>query len=193
MSDAPIQRRLTSLVSCSSTQLVVAELLEREPSIAHVVRCELQTAGMGRMRRTWENPPGAALLLSVGMRDAGSTELLDGLVRRIVGALEQQLAASFELAPDLLAWSAPNDLVDAATGAKVAGILVDARSVADQIEELRVGIGVNVCGGAWTTGADGREVTTLEAVAGRRIDAAAQHLDAAALAIAARVLELIKR
>jgi biotin-(acetyl-CoA carboxylase) ligase len=63
-----------------------------------------------------------------------------------------------------LAWKAPNDLVAAASGAKVCGILVDARTTGSCVEQVIVGIGCNLDTAAFTT-VDGRAATSLTALA----------------------------
>jgi BirA family biotin operon repressor/biotin-[acetyl-CoA-carboxylase] ligase len=182
---------LTTRASCASTQLLVRELLDADPATVHVVRALQQSAGQGRHGRSWENPPGAALLMSIGVRRALPTSVLEDLVRRIVARLEQRLCSTFGLEAGALSWSPPNDLVAAASGAKVAGVLVDAVSVGALVRELRIGIGVNITGGAWTTAADARAVATLEQIAGRALPVSDAALDAFALELARGVLELL--
>lgn len=176
---------------CTSTQLVVRDLLAQRPSRIHVVRCDEQTAGAGRAGRTWENPPGSALMLSVALRGSYPARVLVDLVRRIVDSLAVRLAATFALDPGALAWKSPNDLVCAATGAKVAGILADSVTIGDQLQELCVGIGVNVTGAAWTTTADGRAATTLEALAARELLAGVELLDELACDIGSDIAALL--
>lgn len=183
--------RFHHVLECDSTQLLVRELLAEAPSALHAVRSDAQRAGVGRMERTWENPPGAALLLSIGLRDAGDAKQLVGFVRRVVEELRSELEQTHALPEGALGWSDPNDLVAAGDGRKVAGILADALTVDERIRELRVGIGVNIAGAAWRTRGDARDVTTLEQVAGRSIDADPDALDALAQRLALRVAALL--
>lgn len=155
------------LTSCDSTQDAVRErLVDAEPGDVVAVTADTQTAGRGRQGRSWENPPGAAIMASVGRLGPIDAGLLDELPRRIAGALLDVLDAG-----DRIRWSAPNDLVDA-DGAKLAGILVDARTLGTQVELVIVGVGINVAGGSFTT-RDGRSATTLEALGVTAPDAGA--------------------
>lgn len=149
---------IVELGACQSTQDEVrARLGGADAGTVVAVRARSQAAGRGREGRSWEDPPGDALLLSVGVQGPLPVDSLVDLPRRLGSAL---LAA---FAVDGLAWKEPNDLVAEAGGAKVAGILVDARTVGDQVEQVVVGLGCNVTGGPFTT-SDGRAATSLEAL-----------------------------
>lgn len=94
-----------------------------------VAFAEHQTAGRGRLGRTWLDEPGAGLLLSVVLRPpppvADWPELTLVAARAVAGAIGPEAAIKH-----------PNDvLVD---GRKVAGILAEASS------RVVLGIGVNV-------------------------------------------------
>ena len=115
--------------SCESTQALVDPTL---PEGALVV-ADHQTAGRGRLGRTWEAPPGTALLCSLLLkppreRNAPELSLVAGVavadtIERIVGLAAQ------------LKW--PNDVM--LRRKKVAGCLAEAREGA-----VVLGIGVNV-------------------------------------------------
>ncbi len=121
------------------------------------VRARSQRAGRGRQGRRWQDPPGDALLLSVGVRGA-PLGVLDELPRRVVDELLACTSGA-----DRLAWKAPNDVVARASGAKVAGVLVDARTTGDRVDEVLIGIGCNVTGDPFRA-VDGRDATTLAAL-----------------------------
>ncbi|MCW2928734.1 MAG: biotin/acetyl-CoA-carboxylase ligase, partial [Thermoleophilia bacterium] len=130
-----------------------------------VVLAARQEAGRGRSGRAWQDPPGAALLLSHLTQGPLPVAVLDRLPERVAELL---LEAFEQLAPGTLeqvAWKAPNDLVAREDGAKLAGILVDVRTRGDVVEELCVGVGANLGGAAFVT-RDGRQATTLEALTG---------------------------
>lgn len=93
-----------------------------------------QTAGRGRLDRTWESPPGANLLVSLKFRPA-SPIAGAALARRVGVAAVDAIAATTGVAA-LLKW--PNDVL--VEGDKVAGVL--AQGGADGA--VVVGIGVNV-------------------------------------------------
>ena len=115
--------------SCESTQALVDTSL---PEGAIVV-ADHQTAGRGRLGRTWEAPPGKALLLSVLLRpplerSGPEISLVAGVA--VADALERTLGLSVQLK-----W--PNDVM--LRRRKVAGCLAEARD-----GTVVLGIGVNV-------------------------------------------------
>lgn len=101
-----------------------------------------QTAGRGRLDRTWEAPPGANLLVSVLFREIPPA--VHELTQRV--ALAAARAASALTGADVrLKW--PNDLLRGDD--KVAGVLAQAgmRATPDGapgIDHVVVGIGINV-------------------------------------------------
>jgi BirA family biotin operon repressor/biotin-[acetyl-CoA-carboxylase] ligase len=118
-----------------------------------VLVADHQTAGRGRLERTWDEHPGDGLLVSVLLRPALPTERLT--LAASAAALAAR-AACREVAGVEVEIKWPNDLL-APSGAKLAGILSVAAAGA-----VVVGMGLNVHGGppgsAW-----------LDALAGRRI------------------------
>ena len=90
-----------------------------------------QTAGRGRLGRTWEAPPGASLLLSVLLRPA-----LPGERRHLVtSAVALAGAAAIAEAGPSLKW--PNDLL--VGNRKVAGVLAEVDG-----DAVVVGMGINL-------------------------------------------------
>jgi BirA family transcriptional regulator, biotin operon repressor / biotin---[acetyl-CoA-carboxylase] ligase len=115
--------------SCESTQALL------DPSMAEgtVAVADVQTAGRGRLGRTWEAPPRSAVLVSVLLRPSTDRPLPQlALVAgvAVADALEELTGLSVQIK-----W--PNDVMLRRT--KVAGILAEARESA-----VVVGIGVNV-------------------------------------------------
>ncbi len=115
--------------SCESTQTLL------DPSMAEgtVAVADVQTAGRGRLGRTWEAPPRSAVLVSVLLRPSADRPLPQlALVAgvAVADALEELTGLSVQIK-----W--PNDVMLRRT--KVAGILAEARESA-----VVVGIGVNV-------------------------------------------------
>ena len=96
-----------------------------------------QTAGRGRLGRTWESPPDASLLCSVLLRPSLPVERLH-LVTAVVALAACDAVASVAGWRPLLKW--PNDLLDG-EGRKLAGVLAEA-----DLPTVVVGIGLNV---AW--------------------------------------------
>ena len=115
--------------SCESTQALL------DPSMAEgtVAVADVQTAGRGRLGRTWEAPPRSAVLVSVLLRPSADRPLPQlALVAgvAVADALEELTGLSVQIK-----W--PNDVMLRRT--KVAGILAEVRDGA-----VVLGIGINV-------------------------------------------------
>ena len=115
--------------SCESTQLLVDTSL----SEGALVVADHQTAGRGRLGRTWEAPAGTALLFSVLLKPPAEPptpqlSLVAGIA--VADTLERTLGLSVQLK-----W--PNDVM--LRRRKIAGCLAEARDGA-----VVLGIGVNV-------------------------------------------------
>jgi BirA family biotin operon repressor/biotin-[acetyl-CoA-carboxylase] ligase len=102
-----------------------------------VVVADHQTAGRGRLDRRWEAPPGSALLCSILLRPVDLPASRRHLVTAAVGLAAREACAAVGAPFPDLKW--PNDLLAAASGAKLAGILAEA--VGDAVV---VGLGCNV-------------------------------------------------
>ena len=116
--------------SCESTQALVDTSL---PEGALVV-ADHQTAGRGRLGRSWEAPPGKALLFSILLRppserNVPELSLVAGVA--VADALERTLGLSVQLK-----W--PNDVM--LRRRKVAGCLAEVR---DGVVVLGIGLNVN--------------------------------------------------
>jgi BirA family biotin operon repressor/biotin-[acetyl-CoA-carboxylase] ligase len=147
---SPFLSRIERLASLPSTNDVVAGWLDAGVPEVCVASADVQTAGRGRMGRTWVAPPGAALLVSAGFRP---TWIDPERAWRIAATASLAMAdAAEEIAglhdrSVLLKW--PNDLVIAdqagAGGAirKLGGVLGEATGVGTPDPRVVVGIGVN--------------------------------------------------
>lgn len=119
-----------------------------------------QTAGRGRLGRSWSDAPGA-LLISVVLRPAIAPERA-GLITLLAGAAMAEALA--ELAGEGIACRWPNDLVlPGRAGPKVGGILATSSVRDGRLEHVVLGLGVNL-------GRAPEEVPGAGAVAG--VDAA---------------------
>ena len=123
--------RVTVLEMTTSTNAVVAEQARQGAAHGLVVVAEEQTAGRGRLDRSWVSPPGAGLTFSVLVRPSGPLSwvpLLAGV------GVAQALRHKCEV-DAVLKW--PNDvLVD---DRKLCGLLAEAVDGA-----VVLGIGLNV-------------------------------------------------
>jgi len=106
-----------------------------------------QTAGRGRLGRTWDAPPGTNLLVSVLLRPHWSPEAHPLVTPALAVAVVDALAGMG--VPTAVKW--PNDLVmeDGLALGKVAGIL--AEYVVGPPEAVVVGLGLNL---AWPAAED---------------------------------------
>lgn len=128
-----------------------------------------QTAGRGRLGRSWFSPAGAGLYVSVVIRDPRGTPLL-------TLAAGQAVADGIRTATGLaveIKW--PNDIVvDAGLGRrrKLAGILTEGSAGSEGVQFVVVGFGVNLLPAAYPSDVADR-ATSLAAELGRPVDAAA--------------------
>lgn len=98
-----------------------------------------QTAGRGRLGRTWEAPAGSSLLVSVLLRPAVAPGDAHLATSAAALAAAEACAQVTGVRPSLK-W--PNDLV--VGDRKLAGILTEAIVAGGQLEALVVGMGLNV-------------------------------------------------
>ena len=127
----------------TSTNDIAARLAERGAPEGTTVMASAQTAGRGRLRRTWHSPPGAGLYVSVVFRNPRLAPMLT-LAGGVAVTEGIRLAAAL---PVEIKW--PNDVVirDGASRQrrlKLAGILAEASSGSDGIEHVILGMGINV-------------------------------------------------
>lgn len=132
-------RRLTEIDSTNRYALDAAR--GGEPS-GLVVVADHQTAGRGRLGRTWEAPAGASLLMSVLLRPGVRLEAMHVLTMAAGLAMADAVEAVAGFAPTIK-W--PNDLL--AGDRKLAGMLTEAEVTDGEVTAVVVGIGVNVM---WT-------------------------------------------
>lgn len=129
--------KLTVLPECASTN---AELRERAADAVawphlSVLLTDSQTAGRGRLDRTWSTPPGSALAVSVLLRELPAEVAAWGWIPLAAGmAMTDAVAAQLPEHEVGLKW--PNDVL--VGGRKICGILAEVTGGA-----VIVGTGVN--------------------------------------------------
>jgi BirA family biotin operon repressor/biotin-[acetyl-CoA-carboxylase] ligase len=144
MSDFPAQVDGVPVVAFETVGSTNAEALDRAKGGARgplwfVAR--RQTAGRGRRGRTWVSEPGN-LYASLLLTDAAPANAAAGVCFVAAVALHDALLdAVHGLAPEQLKLKWPNDLL--VNGKKLAGILVEGATLADNHAALAVGLGVN--------------------------------------------------
>jgi BirA family transcriptional regulator, biotin operon repressor / biotin---[acetyl-CoA-carboxylase] ligase len=147
-------RRLEALWSVASTNAVLLGRNDLPPDLADILVAEYQTAGRGRLGRSWIAPPGGSICLSIGWSfpelppDLAALGLAVGVcalraLRRHVadGALAEAHSRRAMSHPGLaLKW--PNDLI--LGDRKLGGILIEMRAESAGPTYVVIGIGINL-------------------------------------------------
>jgi BirA family biotin operon repressor/biotin-[acetyl-CoA-carboxylase] ligase len=127
-----------------------------------LVVADEQTLGRGRLDRPWFTPPKTALAFSLILRPTHEEK---PLLSRIVGLAALALSdvlLTFDLEPQIK-W--PNDIL--LNGRKLAGILIEATWLEDEVNSLVIGMGINVANAAVpSTDILGFPATSLENMLG---------------------------
>lgn len=132
-----IGRRVVWLDQTVSTNETAKELAGRRAPEGTIVLADEQSAGKGRLGRTWTSPPAASILLSVVLRPRLS--ILTNLTMMASLAATRAIEGSTGLAASIK-W--PNDVLVA--GKKVGGILIEGQLSGEMPRFAVVGIGLNV-------------------------------------------------
>ena len=122
-----------------STNTVAREQAEAGAPEGLLVVADEQTAGRGRLDRSWWAPPGSSLLFSLLLRPP----LPPGQAAQLTMCLGLAAAEGVEEVTGLrpaLKW--PNDLL--LDGRKLAGILAELGTAGDRLEYAVLGLGLNV-------------------------------------------------
>ena len=130
--------RVELLAAVGSTLDVAHELAAAGAPDGTLVIADAQTAGRGRLGRSWQSEAGRGIWLTLVERPQ-DPDALDVLSLRI-GLAAADALDRFAPAPIALKW--PNDLYVA--GRKLAGILVEARWKRGRLDWLAIGFGLNV-------------------------------------------------
>ena len=109
------------------------------PGQFRVAATDNQTAGRGRLGRTWQSPPGSGLCLSMAYTFARSPDNLPALTLAIgLGVIEH--LGKLNISGVQLKW--PNDLM--AMNGKLGGILTEAQARPDAPVTVVTGVGLNI-------------------------------------------------
>src|SRR6185503_961367 len=130
---------IVRLDTVDSTQTVAFALAERGAADRTVVIADQQSSGRGRRGRVWQAPARSSLLASILVRPRLPQGLLATLSPMTAVVTAEALRRVAPLAPRLK-W--PNDVL--VNGRKIAGILLESRSVASSEPVLVIGVGVNL-------------------------------------------------
>ena len=137
-------------VTGSTNQVALAMAADGAPEWS-IAAAGHQTAGRGRLGRTWEDQPGSALMCSLVLRPTALDPQDGGWIPLMAGAALAQACRSLTGADIRCKW--PNDLL--LGGAKVGGILVESLAVDDRLSVAVVGMGLNLASPAGIEGAAG--------------------------------------
>jgi len=152
------------LPSIDSTNRYVLDEARAGAPNGLVAVADHQTAGRGRLGRTWEAAPGSSLLVSVLLRPELPVERLFLLTLAAGLALSDAVVAEAGVAAGLK-W--PNDLV--VHDRKLAGLLAEADLAAGAARAVVVGAGCNLTAAAFPAALAG-QATAVELEAGRTVD-----------------------
>jgi BirA family biotin operon repressor/biotin-[acetyl-CoA-carboxylase] ligase len=150
-----------------STNDEAARLAERGAPEGTTVVASAQTAGRGRLGRSWFSPPGAGLYVSVICRSRKAVPYLT-LAGGVAVAEGIRTATGL---PVEIKW--PNDVVVGGGTArlrKLAGVLAEASSGSEGVQYIVLGFGINLRPAAYPSAIADR-ATSLEAELGREANA----------------------
>lgn len=154
------------LARVDSTQQVARDLARGGAAEGTMVVAEEQTAGRGRLGRTWHSPAGENLYCSVVLRPPRAP----AEVPQIALVVGIAVAAAVEEATGrrpAIKW--PNDVL--LDGKKVAGILTEMESEIERVHHVIAGIGVNLNGRRFPRELR-RKASSLLLLTGRPVDRA---------------------
>jgi len=135
----PFVTRLVVLGNVDSTNAELRRLAAAGAPEGTVVVAGRQSAGRGRLGRSWHSAPGLGLYLSVLLRPGGEAR---EATRWTVAASLATCGACREHCADGAVIKWPNDLMFGER--KLGGILVEMRSAGGRVQDLVVGVGLNV-------------------------------------------------
>ena len=158
----PFENRLAWYDEVGSTNDIAIAAAEAGAPHGLVVAANAQSAGRGRVTRTWSSPPGAGLYVSVVLRPAGSVLQLLTIAAGVAIAEGVHAASGLDAR---VKW--PNDVY--AGSRKLAGILAEAGSSAGTVDYVVLGFGINVRAAAYPPDVASR-ATSMERELGRCVD-----------------------
>lgn len=132
-------RKIFCFESIDSTNSYAKKIAAEGCEDGTVVIADVQTAGRGRLGRTWDSTGGKGIWMSVVLRPSGSLEDVQIITLAASVAVVNALKGAVGVEAGIK-W--PNDII--LKGKKVCGILTEMSSEIDRINYLVIGIGVNV-------------------------------------------------
>ncbi len=135
-----LARRVVYYERVASTNDIAKQLADAGEPEGTLVTADEQTAGRGRMGRTWTAPPRSSILMSLILRPR---TLAPHQIARVTMAVALGACEGIHTATGLdarIKW--PNDIL--LRGKKCTGILAEASTVGERVEYVIVGLGLNV-------------------------------------------------
>ncbi|OVE76089.1 biotin--[acetyl-CoA-carboxylase] ligase [bacterium E08(2017)] len=126
--------------SMSSTNNYLDELPLTECSDGMVVVADTQSAGRGRMKRTWFSPPAANLYFSVLLQPARPPHEVPQLALVAAASIIDTLKTITPSVDAGIKW--PNDIL--VSKKKLAGVLCEMQAETDVVHKAILGIGINI-------------------------------------------------
>jgi BirA family biotin operon repressor/biotin-[acetyl-CoA-carboxylase] ligase len=160
----PVRWQVRHLDRIDSTNRYALDEARAGATAGLVVVADHQTAGRGRLGRTWEAAPGSSLLVSVLLRPDLPADRLFLLTLAAGLALADAVAAAAGVTT-ALKW--PNDLV--VDDKKLAGLLAEADLYAGTTRAVVIGAGCNLTADAFPPELAG-QAAAVELEAGRAVD-----------------------
>jgi len=139
LGDIPMGRNIVHFFRTDSTNAVALKLAAEDAEHGTVVVAEEQTAGRGRLGRSWYSEKSNGIYTSVILRPPLSPAAAPVLTLMAGLAAQKAVSATTGLAVDIR-W--PNDLL--VNGKKVCGILTEMSAELDRLHVVVLGIGLNV-------------------------------------------------
>lgn len=139
-SGAVVGRRVLCHREVTSTSALAGALSASGEPEGTVVLAERQTAGRGRLGRTWASPEGLGLWFSTILRPPIPVARAPVLTQVAAVAVAEGVEEVAGPLPGGIKW--PNDLILA--GWKVAGILTELVSRGEEVAAVVLGVGLNV-------------------------------------------------
>jgi BirA family transcriptional regulator, biotin operon repressor / biotin---[acetyl-CoA-carboxylase] ligase len=163
-----VGREIHVFQETTSTNDVAARLARGGAEEGAVVFAESQTKGRGRMGRSWVSPAGKGLWFTVLLRPDFPPQETTQLTVAAATALARAVTLQTGIVPEIK-W--PNDIL--IRGRKIAGILTEMRAELDRVQEVLLGIGmdVNLEAGDFADGLH-RTATSLKIETGQTVNRA---------------------
>jgi BirA family transcriptional regulator, biotin operon repressor / biotin---[acetyl-CoA-carboxylase] ligase len=139
ISNARIGGRIHFFPILDSTNIMAHNLALDGAPEGDVVIADAQSKGRGRLKRTWQSPPGRNLYLSLILKPSLDPSKAPQITL-MAGLAVAELLSPY--CPGQVAIKWPNDIL--ILGKKICGILTEMKSSADGVEFVVLGIGINV-------------------------------------------------